>query len=184
MKLLLHHLGAALDLANLRARRVAGQDLDHGLANAVEIGAELLQDLRCDALALADQPEQDVLGPDVVVPQLQRLAERELEDLLGAGRERDVTGRRRLALADDLLDLLTHGIQGDVEAHERIAGDAVPLAHQAEQDVLGPDVVVVEHPRLFLGEDDGATGSVGEALEHLEPRIGLPPRRGWRSPRL
>jgi hypothetical protein len=43
--------------------------------------------------------------------------------------------------------------------------------------VLGPDVVVVEEPRLFLGEDDGSPGSVGEALEHLKPRIGLPARR-------
>ena len=40
--------------------------------------------------------------------------------------------------------------------------------HQPEQEVLGPDVVVVEHPRLFLGEDDGAAGSVREALEHLD----------------
>jgi hypothetical protein len=42
---------------------VAGQELDHGLADAVEVGAELLQHLRGDALALADQAEQDVLGP-------------------------------------------------------------------------------------------------------------------------
>ena len=73
------------------AAGVAGQELDHGLADAVEVGAELLQDLRGDALALADQAEQDVLGADVVVAELQRLAERELEDLLGARRERDVT---------------------------------------------------------------------------------------------
>ena len=54
-----------------------------------------------------------------------------------------------------------------------LAGDAVVLVHQAEQEVLGPDLVVVEHPRLFLSEDDGAAGSIGEALEHLTCRIGL-----------
>ena len=54
---------------------VLGQEPDHGLADPVEIGAELLQDLGCDALALADQPEQDVLGPDVVVTELQRFAQ-------------------------------------------------------------------------------------------------------------
>ncbi len=90
-----HHraLAAALrragDLLAL-AGGVAGQELDHGLADAVEVGAELLQHLGGDALALADQPEQDVLGADVVVAELERLAERQLEDLLGARRERDV----------------------------------------------------------------------------------------------
>ncbi|GMA24599.1 hypothetical protein GCM10025864_23580 [Luteimicrobium album] len=33
--------------------------------------------------------------------------------------------------------------------------------------MLGPDVVVVQHPRLFLGEDDHPTGSVGETFEHV-----------------
>jgi hypothetical protein len=38
---------------------------------------------------------------------------------------------------------------------------------QAQEDVLGADVVVVEHPGLFLGQDDHPTGSVGEPFEHL-----------------
>jgi hypothetical protein len=38
---------------------------------------------------------------------------------------------------------------------------------QSEEDVLGPDVVVVEHPGLFLSQDDDPTGTVGEPLEHL-----------------
>src|SRR5699024_12700029 len=37
---------------------------------------------------------------------------------------------------------------------------------EAEQDVLSPDVVVVEHPRLFLGEDDDPTCSVGKSFKH------------------
>jgi hypothetical protein len=44
---------------------------------------------------------------------------------------------------------------------------------------------VVEHPRFLLGEDDGATGSVREALEHLDCRIGLAHGKGaGRSRRL
>ena len=58
------------------AAGVAREQLDHGLTDAVEVGAQLLQHLGGDALALADQPEQDVLGADVVVSELQRLAER------------------------------------------------------------------------------------------------------------
>ena len=155
--------GGALALA----AGVARQQLDHGLTDAVEVGAELLQHLRGDALALADQPEQDVLGADVVVTELQRLTQRQLQDLLGAGGEWDVPGRRRLALADDLLDLLADRLQGDVEALERLGGDALALVDQPEQDVLGADVVVVQHPRLFLREDHHSSGAVREAFEHV-----------------
>ena len=36
---------------------------------------------------------------------------------------------------------------------------------QAEQDVLRADVVVVQEPRLILGEHEGASRFVGESLE-------------------
>ena len=72
-----HHRPALLALARTPARRglalaagVAREQLDHRLSNAVEVGAELLQHLGGDTLALTDQPEQDVLGADVVVAEL------------------------------------------------------------------------------------------------------------------
>ena len=107
-----------------------------------------------------------MLGPDVVVAELQRLAQGQLQDLLGTRRERDVPTRRLLPLADDLLDLLTDGLQGDAQTLEGLGGDALALVDEAEEDVLSPDVVVVEHPGLFLGQDHHASGSVGEPLEH------------------
>ena len=119
---------------------VAGQQLDDLLADAGQVGAELDEHLGGDALALADQAEEDVLGADVVVAELQRLAQRQLEDLLGARRERDVPGRRRAALADDLLDLAAHGLERDAQALERLGRDAFALVDQPEQDVLGADV--------------------------------------------
>ena len=156
---------AALGRAFLRAG-VAGQELDDLLADARQVGAELDEHLRGDALAFADEPEEDVLGADVVVSELQRLAQRELEDLLGAGREGDVTRRRGAAVTDDLLDLRAHGLERDAERLERLGGDALALVDQAEQDVLGPDVVVVEQARFFLRQDDHSAGSIGEAFEH------------------
>ena len=56
---------------------------------------ELHEHLGGHALALADEAEEDVLGADVVVAELQRLAQRQLEHLLGARREGDVARRRR-----------------------------------------------------------------------------------------
>ena len=159
---------------------VARQQLDDLLADAAEVGAQLDEHLGGDALALADEAEQDVLGADVVVAELQRLAQRELEDLLGPGGEGDVARRRRPALTDDLLDLAAHGLERDAERLEGLGRDAFALVDQPEQDVLGADVVVVEQPRFLLGEDDDAAGPVGESFEQ-----GLPPwevstsRRFW-----
>ena len=148
---------------------VAGQQLDDLLADPRQVGAELDEDLGGDALALADQAEQDVLGADVVVAELQRLAQGQLEDLLRPRREGDVPGRRRAALADDLLDLAAHGLERDAEALERLGGDAFALVDQAEQDVLGADVGVVEQARFLLGEDDDPAGPVSESFEHVRP---------------
>ena len=69
---------------------VAREQLDDLLAHPDEVGAELHEHLGGHALALTDEAEEDVLGADVVVAELQRLAERQLEHLLGAGREGDV----------------------------------------------------------------------------------------------
>ena len=60
----------------------------------MELRAEFLQHLSGDAFTLTDQTEKDVLGTDVVVTKLQRLSQRELENLLGTRSERDVAGRR------------------------------------------------------------------------------------------
>src|SRR5690606_29860732 len=122
----------------------------------------------------------DVLRADVVVAELQRLPKRQLEHLLGARRERDVPTRRLLPLADDLLDLLTHALQRDAQRLEGLGGYAFTLVDQAQEDVLGADVVVVEHPGLFLGQDDHPPSAVGEPLEHLYSLTALavsgPPR--------
>ena len=145
---------------------VAGEQLDDLLPHPVEIGAQLHEDLGGDALALADQAEQDVLRADVVVAQLKGLAERQLQDLLGTGGEGDVPGRGLLALPDDLLHLLADRLERNPEALQGLSGDTLTLVDQAQEDVLGADVVVVEHPGFFLSQDDNPPRAVGEPLEH------------------
>ena len=56
---------------------------------------------------------------------LQRFAQRELQNLLGARSERDVTGRSLLALADNLLNLLTDGTQRNIQRLEGLRGHPV-----------------------------------------------------------
>ena len=89
-------LGAARPRARLPCPRrlVARQELDDLLADPGQVGAQVDQHLGGHALALAHQAEQHVLGADVVVPELERLAKRQLQDLLGSGREGGRTGGR------------------------------------------------------------------------------------------
>jgi hypothetical protein len=107
-----------------------------------------------------------VLGPDVVVAQAQRLTQRQLEDLLRTRGERDLAGGDLLARADDPHDLGANALDGDVKRLEDAGRQPFLLAQQAEQDVLGPDVVVLERASLLLGEDDHLAGSLCESLEH------------------
>jgi hypothetical protein len=108
-----------------------------------------------------------VLGTDVVVAELQRLAQRQLQDLLGPRRERDMPRRCLLALADDLLNLLADRLQADAQRLQCLGRYTLALVNEAEQNVLGPDVVVVEHPGLFLSQDNNPPRPVGKPLEHI-----------------
>ena len=145
---------------------VAGQQLDHLLAHPGQLGAELDQHLGGNALTFTDQAEQNVLGPDVVVAELQRLAQTQLEHLLGARGERDVPRRRLLALADDLLDLAADALQRDAQRLQRLCSYTFAFMDKSQQDVLSADVVVVEHPGFFLRQDDDPAGTVGKSLKH------------------
>src|SRR5581483_176195 len=69
-------------------------------------------------------------------------------------------------LPDDLLHLLADTLQRDTQALQRLRGHTLTLMDQAKQNMLRADVVVVEHPSLFLGQDDNPPCSVGEPLEH------------------
>ena len=147
-------------------RRHRGQQVDHGRPDLPELGV-LLQDLRANAVAFPDHAEQDVLGADVVVMQLQGLAERELEGLLRARGERDMPADRRVPRADDGLDLFAGALERHPEALEGREREPAGLGQEPEQDVLGADVVVLQSPGFLLGKHDDVPGLVSESLKHV-----------------
>ena len=136
----------------LASRPLARQHLDHLRAHLLQADAQALQHAGGDALALAHQPEQQVLGADVVVVQPPRLVHRQLDHLLGARRQADLADHHRLAAPDDELDRGADLGQLDAQVVEHAGGDAVAFAHQTEQEMLGADVVVVEALRFFLSQ--------------------------------
>ena len=109
-----------------------------------EIGSPPHEHLGCHPFALADQPEEDVFGADVVVAELERLAQGQFEDLLGPRGERDVARRFSAPPADDLLDLVADRPERDAQRVQSLGGDALAFVDQAEEHVFGADVVVAE----------------------------------------
>ncbi len=70
--------------------RALGEDAGGFRAHALQADAERLEDAEGDALALADEAEEQVLGADVAVVEAASLFDRQLDDLLGARREADL----------------------------------------------------------------------------------------------
>ena len=126
----------------------------------------LAEDLGPDALVGPHEPEEDVLGTDVVVAERDRFPERQLERLLPARRERNLARLRSLAATDDPDDVGLDLLERDIQRLEYARRDPLLLAQQPEEDVLRPDGVVTESPGLVLGEDDDLARALGEALEH------------------
>ena len=121
-------------------------------AHALQVDAQALQDAGGNAFALADEAQQQVLGADVVMVQPARFVDGKLDDLLRPRREAYLAHRRTLAAADDELDCRAHLVQLDAQVGEHLGGYAVPFTHQAQQEVLSTDVVVIEPLSLFLGK--------------------------------
>ena len=112
-----------------------------------------------------------MLRADVVVAELQGLAQAQLEDALGARGEGNVALDRLLTLADDLDDGGADGLALDLHGLQGLGGNALTLGDQAEQQVLRADVVVLETASLVLCEHDDPASAVGKAFEHASPHF-------------
>ena len=159
------HRLAALVVAAL----VAAQHLDDGLTHLRQVRALLGEHLGGHALALLEEAEQQMLRTNVVVAQLQGLAQTQLKDALGARRERNVALDRLLTLTDDLNDRGAHGLAFDPHRLQGLRGHALTLRDQAEQQVLRANVVVLKTAGLVLREHDDTTRTVSKAFEHVSP---------------
>ena len=155
-------------------RHALRQDARHFGAHLVEAYAEAFQHAGSDALALADETQQQVLGADVVVAETARLIDGQLDHLLRAWCKADLAHDRAVATADDELDCGADFVQFDAEVGEHLRGNAFTLSHQAEQQVLGADVVVVEAQGFFLSESEDATRPLGKLVEPVRHKSDSP----------
>ena len=143
------------------------EQVQHFLADVFELQAEVHQHLGGDAFLLAQQAEQQVLGADVVVVEVAGLFHRVFDDLLGTRGLRQLAHRDHVrAGLDDLLDLQADLAEVDVEVLQDVGGDARAFLDQAEQDVLGADVFVVEALGLLVGQLHHLAGTIGKSFVH------------------
>ena len=153
------------------AFHAVAQQVQHFLADFFELQAQVHQHLGGHAFLLAQQAQQDVLGADVVVVQVAGLFHRVLDDLLGPRRLRQLAHRDHVGAAlDELLDFEADLAQIDVEVLQHVGRHAAAFLDQAQQDVLGADVFVVEPLRLLIGQLHDLAGTVGKSFVHVALR--------------
>src|SRR5205814_1244148 len=95
----------ALAAAPFAPFEAVAEQIQHFLADFLQLQAEVHQHLGGDAFLLAEQAEQNVLGADVVVIQIAGLFHRVLDHLLSPRRLRQLAHGDHLGSAlDELLD--------------------------------------------------------------------------------
>ena len=134
-------------------------------ARLLQRDAEAVQHAGGHAVGFAQQAEQQVLGADVVMAHLAGFVDGQLNDALGAGGQPGTGGGDLFAGADDVFHRGAHLGQADAHVYEHAGGHAFLLLNQAQQDVLGAYVVVVEALGFFLSQAEDAAGSFREFIK-------------------
>ena len=142
-----------------------GEDL---VAGALDIDIHAAQHAGGHAFAFAEQAEQDVFGADVAVVERFRLLVGKGEHLLDPRRVGDATGNLLAgAGADFLLHFHADALEVEPHAFEHVDRDALAQLDQAEQQVLGAHVAVVETVRLLPGKCQDLLGSGCEVVHRM-----------------
>ena len=151
---------AALRSCRPSTRRAALLQYAAGLApNLLGGNAQFAQHIEGNALAVAHEAEQQMLGADVMVAQATGFFEGKFEYLLGAGREVNLAAFM-LAGAGESLDNLFHAGRLETQLAQNTGGHAAFFANQTEQQVLGANVIVAQALCFVVGKAEHAACSL------------------------
>ena len=156
-------VAAGLAAGELRIK--LAQDLVSG---ALDVDLEGLEDAGGDALALPEEPEQDMLGANVGMIEGLRLLARQGEDLLHARGVRNAAlGLGLLPGAHLLLDGRADRLKVQPHLLQDAHGDALPELDKPQEDVLGADVVVVKTIGFLAREREDLLGPRREVVHRF-----------------
>ena len=141
------------------------QHLDGLGAHFFEIDAQAFQDPGGNAFALAHQPQEQMFGANVVMVQTARFIDRQFDHLFGTRRQANLPQDNPIAPTDDKFDGAANFIQFHAEVAQNLRGNPFALTDEAQEQMLGADVVVVEALRFFLGETQDFPGSLSKFVK-------------------
>ena len=143
------------------------EEVQDFLADVFELHPQVHQHLGGNAFLFAEQAQEEVFGADVVMVEVAGLFHGVFDDFLGPRRLRQLAHRDHVgSRLDDLFDLETDLPQIDVKVLQDVRGNPRTLFDEAEQNVLGANVFVVEALRLLVGELHHLAGAVGKSFVH------------------
>ena len=106
-----------------------------------------------------------MLGADIVMVQATRLIHRQLDHLLGARGQANLAQDDAVAATDDEFDGAAHFVELDTEVAQYLRRHAVAFTHEAEEQMLGADIVVVEALGFFLSQAQDFPGPLSKLVE-------------------
>ena len=135
------------------------------VARPLDIDFQTLEHARGDAFAFAQKSEQNVFGADVGMIERLCFLAGERENFFHARRVRNVPDHLGLGSgADLLLDFHPHRFEIEPHLLQNVDGNALPQLDQPEQQMLGPDVIMIEAISFFAGERQDLLGPRREII--------------------
>ena len=137
----------------------------------LQIDARVGQHLCGDPLLFTKEAQQQMFGADVAVIEVAGFRHRELEHLLGARGIRQIRSGRlcRFPLLDGVLDFLGNVVEIHVEVLQHRRRNALTLADQAEQDMLGAHILVMQACRFLACHRENFPHPLGEVVAVHRP---------------
>ena len=158
-------------LFGFRRGKIGIELLEDFVACPFDIHFQALQDAGRDAFPLSQQTQQNMLGPDIGMVERLGFLAREGEHLFHARRVRDVADHLGFRSGADLFfDFHPHGLQVESHLLQDVDGNALPELDQAEQQMFGPDVVVVEAVGFLARQGQDLLRSRGEIIHCFAAR--------------
>ncbi len=121
-----------LVVVNGANRYTTGWSSGELVADVVETGAEILQNVSAEAVALDEQTEQKVLSAHLLGAHRPRFLEAELDHLLDPSGRHELADDDGLVAAEDCLHRGAHGLDLDPETSQNDGGASLAFAEHAE----------------------------------------------------
>src|SRR5216683_386566 len=111
-----------------------------------------------------------MLGPEVVMMQATSFVHGQLYHLFSAWCKANLTNHNSVSPAKDRLNGDAGLVQVNTQVTQYFSSNAIALAYKAEQEMLRPDVIMLEPLGLFLGKMQDLSGSLSKFVKTINLR--------------